>query len=161
MTGHLTGLIPTTRRAPVEVLCSVFEVPIELGTSQKLLDRCSSAIEPHTAAFYGGTAFGAHRLAPAVSPKKSVEGAVASAATALFLGLVLPLPHSAGTSLGLGVALDVAAQTGDLAESLLKRCAGVKDSGSLFPGHGGVLDRVDSFLLALPLYASCLQLTAG
>lgn len=118
-----------------------------------------------TAAYYAGTAFGTHPLAPAVSPKKSVEGAAASvaasAAIALVLGLLLPLPHGAAASLALGVVLNVAAQLGDLAESLLKRCAGVKDSGSLFPGHGGVLDRVDGFLLALPLYASYLQLTAG
>lgn len=109
------------------------------------------------AAYYVGTAFGKHRLAPAVSPKKSVEGAVASlAAGALFAGVagyVLPLPHSVVASVWLGVVLNVAAQLGDLAESLLKRCAGVKDSGSLFPGHGGILDRLDGFLLSLPLYA--------
>jgi phosphatidate cytidylyltransferase len=117
------------------------------------------------AAYYAGTAFGRHRLAPAVSPKKSVEGAVASvaasAAVALVLGLFVRLPHAAGTSLVVGIVLNVAAQLGDLAESLLKRCAGVKDSGSLFPGHGGVLDRVDGFLLALPLYACYLGLAAG
>ncbi|MBI5014614.1 MAG: phosphatidate cytidylyltransferase [Deltaproteobacteria bacterium] len=118
-----------------------------------------------TAAYYAGTAFGTHRLAPAVSPKKSVEGAVASvaasAAIGALLGATLPLPHSAAVSLVLGIVLNVAAQLGDLAESLWKRCAGVKDSGHLFPGHGGVLDRMDGFLLALPLYAAYLRLTVG
>jgi phosphatidate cytidylyltransferase len=117
------------------------------------------------AAYYVGTAFGKHRLAPAVSPKKSVEGAIASlVAGALFagtVGLVLPLPHSIPVSILLGVLLNIAAQLGDLAESLLKRCAGVKDSGTLFPGHGGVLDRLDGFLLVLPLYAHFLGLGGG
>lgn len=117
------------------------------------------------AAYYVGSAFGERRLAALVSPKKSVEGAVASlaaaAATALVFGLLLPVPHGPLASALLGVALNVAAQLGDLAESLLKRCAGVKDSGTLFPGHGGVLDRLDGFLFALPLYASFLQLGAG
>lgn len=117
------------------------------------------------AAYYVGSAFGERRLAPAVSPKKSVEGALASiaaaAGVALLFGLLLPVPHGPWASVALGVGLNVAAQLGDLAESLLKRCAGVKDSGTLFPGHGGVLDRLDGFLFALPLYASYLQLTAG
>jgi phosphatidate cytidylyltransferase len=110
-----------------------------------------------TAAYYGGTRFGRRLLAPAVSPKKTVEGTVASAlvsaALAFGLGLVLPLPHSALGCVAVGLVLNVAAQLGDLAESLVKRCAGVKDSGDLFPGHGGMLDRADAFLLASPLYA--------
>lgn len=118
-----------------------------------------------TAAFYVGSAFGRRPLAPAVSPKKSVEGAVASlaagAAAAAAFGALLPVPHALGTSLLLGAALNVAAQLGDLAESLLKRCSGVKDSGALFPGHGGVLDRIDGFLLTLPLYAAVLGALPG
>lgn len=118
-----------------------------------------------TAAYYVGSAFGERALAPAVSPKKSVEGAVASLAagalSAVVFGLLLPVPHSLGVSLLLGVALNAAAQVGDLAESLLKRCAGVKDSGTLFPGHGGVLDRIDGFLLTLPLYATVLRALPG
>jgi phosphatidate cytidylyltransferase len=115
-----------------------------------------------TAAYYVGTAFGTHSLAPSVSPKKSVEGALASLAAgtigAAFIALILPLPHSFWTSLVVGVGLNAAAQVGDLAESLIKRCAGVKDSGTLFPGHGGVLDRVDGFLFSLPLYATFLTM---
>ena len=115
-----------------------------------------------TAAYYFGTAYGVHRLAPAVSPKKSVEGAAASLAAgilgAAIAALVLPLPHSFPTSVALGVVLNAGAQLGDLAESLIKRCAGVKDSGAIFPGHGGVLDRIDGFLFTVPLYASFLTI---
>ncbi|MBI5441554.1 MAG: phosphatidate cytidylyltransferase [Deltaproteobacteria bacterium] len=115
-----------------------------------------------TAAYYVGSAFGRRKLAPAVSPGKTVEGAaasvVASALMAFFLARVLELPHAPAASLFFGVAINVAAQLGDLAESLLKRCGGVKDSGALFPGHGGMLDRVDAFLLAGPVYALFLRL---
>jgi len=115
-----------------------------------------------TAAYYIGTAFGTTPLAPAVSPKKTVEGAlggfVGAVAVGGVLGLVLPIPHSLALGLLWAAALNVVAQLGDLIESLLKRCAGVKDSGSAFPGHGGVLDRVDGFLPALPLFAALLAL---
>jgi phosphatidate cytidylyltransferase len=118
-----------------------------------------------TAAYYVGSAIGSTPLAPLVSPKKSVEGAVASllagAFAAAVTGLLLPVPHSLGMSLLLGVVLNAAAQLGDLAESLFKRCGGVKDSGSLFPGHGGILDRLDGFLFSLPLYAAFLVMAGG
>lgn len=117
-----------------------------------------------TAAYYTGRAFGSTPLAPAVSPKKTVEGSVgglvASVALAGLLTVLLPLPHCLGAGLLWGGVLNLVAQTGDLLESLLKRCAGVKDSGSIFPGHGGVLDRVDGFLPTLPLYAAILALGA-
>ncbi len=113
-----------------------------------------------TAAYYVGTAFGSAPLAARVSPKKSVEGAVASLAGAALVagafGVLTPVPHGPWASLGLGVLLNAVAQVGDLCESLLKRCVGVKDSGTLFPGHGGVLDRVDAFLPVLPVYAALL-----
>jgi len=114
------------------------------------------------AAYYVGSALGSTPLAPAVSPKKTVEGSVGgfvgAMAAALVLSLVLPVDHSLFTGLLWGAALNVVAQLGDLMESLLKRCAGVKDSGTAFPGHGGVLDRVDAFLPTLPLYAALLAL---
>lgn len=113
-----------------------------------------------TAAYFVGHAVGRTKLAPAVSPGKTVEGslgglvgAVAAAALVASLWLVdLPVrgvPVMAAAGVGLGVA--VVAQLGDLIESALKREAGVKDSGQLLPGHGGILDRLDALLGAFPL----------
>jgi phosphatidate cytidylyltransferase len=113
-----------------------------------------------TGAFYVGRKFGRHKLAPSISPGKSWEGAAASVVTGVAFGMVyLPLTIK-GTSLFaaglLALAANVAGQVGDLAESAIKRGAGVKDSGTLLPGHGGVLDRVDSTLFALPVLYSLL-----
>jgi phosphatidate cytidylyltransferase len=88
-----------------------------------------------------------------LSPKKSWEGTVASIVGALLVAIVfarwltVPLPHL----LGMAVVGNVAGQAGDLLESAYKRSAGVKDSGSLLPGHGGVLDRIDALILAIPV----------
>lgn len=106
-----------------------------------------------TAAYYGGTAFGRHRLAPGLSPAKSVEGALfglaGSAAAAMLVAAWIPhLAWDRAAAIGLG--LGATGQFGDLAESALKRAAGVKDSSSLLPGHGGVLDRIDAYLFATP-----------
>jgi phosphatidate cytidylyltransferase len=118
-----------------------------------------------TAAYYVGSTFGRHKLAPRLSPGKSWEGSVGSVAGSLVAaGVLLVLAHylqahdSAVLSfpdetiywMGLAVVVNVAAQVGDLVESAIKRSAGVKDSGSLLPGHGGVLDRIDALLLAGP-----------
>jgi phosphatidate cytidylyltransferase len=117
------------------------------------------------AAFYVGRAWGRHKMAPTLSPNKSWEGALGSIAGSLLItGVLLGLAHllqlhdSALLSypediwywMTLAVVVNIAAQVGDLAESALKRSAGVKDSGSLLPGHGGVLDRIDALLLAAP-----------
>jgi phosphatidate cytidylyltransferase len=105
---------------------------------------------------YGfGVAFGRHKLAPSISPAKSWEGlvgglAVAAAAAAIILPLLGDTFTPAPAAL-FGVAIGLAAALGDLVESLLKRDLGVKDLGDLLPGHGGVLDRVDGILLALPV----------
>ena len=120
-----------------------------------------------TAALYVGRTLGRHKLAPRLSPNKTWEGAVGSVAGSLLaVGGLLALEHllavrfnSARLSypdevwywLVLAVVVNVAAQVGDLAESALKRSVGVKDSGTLLPGHGGVLDRVDALLLAAPV----------
>ena len=108
-----------------------------------------------TFAFFVGHAVGRHRLAPAISPGKTVEGALGGLAGGVLAALVVrrlglpqvPLVHA--VLLGLGVA--VLGILGDLCESLLKRWAGVKDSGRLFPGHGGMLDRIDSLLFGAPV----------
>lgn len=110
-----------------------------------------------TGAFLTGTAFGRHRLYERLSPKKSWEGffggLVFSAATGFVAPLVLPQYFALLNPLVgalLGVAVSVLATWGDLFESLLKRTAGVKDSGRIMPGHGGILDRIDSFLFVIP-----------
>jgi phosphatidate cytidylyltransferase len=125
-------------------------------------------------ALYVGRSLGRHKLAPRLSPNKTWEGAIGSIAGSLLVtvGLValsmqlqkreimaLAFQGAVWHWLLLAVVVNVAAQVGDLAESALKRSAGVKDSGTLLPGHGGVLDRIDALLLAAPVlwYAQVIQ----
>ncbi len=125
-------------------------------------------------ALYTGRAFGKRKLAPSISPNKTWEGSVGSVAGSVLITVLLyfvagvftnhgfdwlSYPGSIFRWTGLAVVLNVAAQTGDLIESAMKRGAGVKDSGTLLPGHGGVLDRIDALLLAAPVlwYAVLLQ----
>jgi phosphatidate cytidylyltransferase len=118
-----------------------------------------------TAALYVGRRWGNRKLAPSLSPNKTWEGTVGSMAGSLIAaGLLMVLatqlqardfgtlsfPDEVWYWLVLAAVVNVAAQLGDLAESALKRSAGVKDSGTLLPGHGGVLDRIDALLLAAP-----------
>jgi phosphatidate cytidylyltransferase len=107
------------------------------------------------AAFYVGRAIGRHKLSPRISPGKSWEGAIASVVAAcVYAAVFFPrfLPSvSLLEALAVAAIGNVAGQVGDLCESVLKRGAGVKDSGNLLPGHGGWLDRVDSSLFALPV----------
>lgn len=128
-----------------------------------------------TAAYYVGRAIGKHKMAPRVSPGKSWEGGVASFVASIGVGVLVfhnahsisgwlmrahlidqwqgylaPIPSLAATVF-LSGSLNITAQLGDLVESLLKRGAGVKDSGALLPGHGGVLDRIDALLFAAPV----------
>ncbi len=106
-----------------------------------------------TAAYFVGRAVGKHPLAPHLSPKKTWEGTVASFLGSLIVALVfarfmtVALPHL----LAMAAVGNVAGQVGDLLESAYKRSAGIKDSGSLLPGHGGVLDRIDALILAIPV----------
>lgn len=114
-----------------------------------------------TAAFYVGSAVGRHKMAPVVSPNKSWEGAVASFVTALLTAAVWGWLHfgTAGWRLLTAAAVTAAAaQLGDLVESMLKRGSGVKDSGDLLPGHGGMLDRADAALFALPVLLAAVLL---
>ena len=104
-------------------------------------------------AFLFGSKFGRHKLWPSVSPKKSIEGAVAGFACALIAAYIFGYYAGFTTvhSLILGGIIGVVAQFSDLIESLIKRDAGVKDSSSLVPGHGGILDRMDSFIFTTPV----------
>ncbi len=128
-----------------------------------------------TAAYYVGRAIGKHKLAPRVSPGKSIEGGIASFLASIAIGIIafhnaraiseflmsihlidqwqgyMAPPPSTLQIVLLSGTLNIVAQLGDLVESLLKRGAGVKDSGSLLPGHGGVLDRIDALLFAAPV----------
>ncbi len=125
-----------------------------------------------SAAYFGGSAWGRHgpKLAPSISPNKSwigtacglVGSALAVIVWRVVVGGVFPegrLPDLAMAG-AIGIVLGIGAQVGDLAESMLKREAGVKDSGSLFPGHGGALDRLDALVVTLPL-SYALLLLAG
>jgi phosphatidate cytidylyltransferase len=120
------------------------------------------------AALYIGKRFGRHKFAPTLSPNKTWEGAAASLIASVFFGMALIFAgdylSNTGSSftrlhttepwwvfLLLAILLNAAAQFGDLLESALKRGAGIKDSGTLLPGHGGILDRIDALLLAAPV----------
>jgi len=109
-----------------------------------------------SAAFYAGSVFGRRKLAPAISPNKTVLGSAAgilgAVGAAVVFRWVSPLDWSLSFAVLSGFLLSVLGQAGDLAESLVKRDAGVKDSGTIIPGHGGVLDRVDALLFTVPLF---------
>ena len=122
--------------------------PVERGPWRIVL-LLAIVMAADTAAYFVGRALGRHKLAPTISPGKTIEGAVGGLAGGVIgawavsaAGLDLPGTHV----VALGVLVTLAAIAGDLVESLLKRWAGVKDSGRLFPGHGGMLDRLDSLL---------------
>lgn len=108
-----------------------------------------------SAAFFLGTAFGKHKIFPRVSPKKSVEGAIAglvfSIITMLAAKLIIVEFLSWADSIAIGFIVGVIGQAGDFVESLLKRDTGVKDSSSIIPGHGGIFDRFDSLLFSAPV----------
>ncbi len=107
--------------------------------------------------YFVGRAFGRHKLAPAVSPGKTIEGLLGGVVAALLVSLTMVFAGGLAAALGLVIVITVlvvaASVFGDLFESLAKRVAGAKDSGTLLPGHGGVLDRIDAVLAAAPVAA--------
>lgn len=132
---------------------------------EALLLLVATIIISDSAQYYTGRAFGRSPLSPAISPKKTREGAaggVLFGAAALFTGGRYLFPDAPPATLGIVAILIVAAGiAGDLFESLLKRSAGVKDASALIPGHGGVLDRIDSWLFAAPVYYLFLRYVHG
>ena len=130
--------------------------PLTLRLSSKLLLMFfAMVIFADTGAYYTGRLIGRHKLAPRISPGKTIEGVVGGLVAAIAAGPLsrivffheIPIVHA----IVLGALIGVLGPVGDLAESMLKRGADVKDSGKLLPGHGGMLDRVDSILFCAPL----------
>lgn len=141
--GHLGGMLAV-------------DVPALRETGEDLIALALFAVYcGDTCAYFGGRRWGKRKLAPAISPGKTVEGAVCGMIGSVLGALIGPLWFfqrlPVGHAVALGAILGTAGILGDLAESLLKRAAEVKDSGGLLPGHGGLLDRIDSLLLAAPI----------
>jgi phosphatidate cytidylyltransferase len=148
--------------APVKVLCGVLTllpslaavVAIRGASPWYLLIQLLITSGADIGAYFAGRAFGKHKLAPQVSPGKTWEGVAGGVVLVAVVAAIadhwLPVAMLPFVCLSIRVAL--LSVVGDLSESLFKRQAGLKDSGSLFPGHGGVLDRVDSLTAAAPLF---------
>jgi len=104
-------------------------------------------------AYFAGRMFGKHKMAPKISPKKTWEGFAGGVICTLILGFFIEqnMPELRGNWIIVGLLVSIFAPLGDLVESQLKRTFGVKDSGNIIPGHGGVLDRLDSFILCAPV----------
>jgi phosphatidate cytidylyltransferase len=142
------------------VLCSLAYIPLmlqfflTLNTREIVLVVLSTTVSD-TAAFYAGTLWGKRKIWPQISPKKSWAGSVGGLAGCVLAVTAFGLNFGQATLpawLLLGAMLNLSAQMGDFFESALKRSLKAKDSGTLLPGHGGLLDRIDSILLALPCY---------
>lgn len=127
-----------------------------IGGREAVLLLVITIVVSDSAQYYTGRAFGRSPLAPTISPKKTREGAIGGVifgAAAMILGARFVFPNSSPVALAIAaVAVVALGIVGDLFESLLKRSAGVKDSSDLIPGHGGILDRIDSWLFAGPAY---------
>ena len=139
--GISVAFIPLLMQLPDGIICLLFLLAV-VWTSD-------------SGAYFVGNFFGKKKLAPRISPSKTFEGAIG----ALFFGFgmslmfykIFPLPLSLTQVIVLGIFIPIGAIFGDLFESMLKRKSNVKDSGRLFPGHGGVLDRIDSLIPNFPL----------
>jgi len=111
-------------------------------------------IATDSGAYFAGMLFGKHLLWPAISPKKTIEGAIGGLVLSVFVAFIFHLAEpkwlSVVETLYLAIAIAVLGQMGDLIQSAYKRVKGVKDTGSILPGHGGILDRVDSWLIVFP-----------
>lgn len=160
--------------------CLLFSALMVIGTSDIWLETFVLAMLStwicDTFAMLGGMRFGKHKLAPAVSPNKTWEGTICGAVSSVFTGILvwglgllcagLPWLGSLYSPLPLAVCVVTAVlasslgQIGDLAESLIKRMIGVKDFSNLIPGHGGMFDRADSLLFAIPTAYFCIRVAS-
>lgn len=133
----------------------LFQFALHLSSAELLLILLA-AFASDIGGYYVGCSLGKHKVWPRVSPKKSWEGSlggmVSCCAVCTAIGLTFG-KEPWWVWISLGVLLNLASQTGDFFESALKRTLAIKDSGTLLPGHGGLLDRLDSVLLVLPVYA--------
>lgn len=159
-----TAVMPTGSGADIAASAlMVCWVPLMAGFAGLLLDRpggewylpaaIALSVSNDIGAYAFGNRFGRHKLAPHVSPAKSWEGFAGGLATVVLLAVAVTArgaEFTVGIAAVFGVAVVVASTIGDLTESLIKRDLGVKDLGSMIPGHGGVMDRVDGILFALP-----------
>jgi len=159
------------RGTAMQIVAAVFWIVIPLMLLGEIRDHqgphlvvelAAILIVSDSAQYFAGRAFGRHKLAPSISPSKTIEGAlgglIAAPIAAVLVGRLLGLaPAIDGFLAGTAALAAAAGMIGDLFESYLKRRAGVKDSGNLIPGHGGVLDRIDSWLFATPVFWVCLM----
>ena len=140
---------------------TVLQLALHLSTKEQLL-VVLAAVASDTAAYYTGCLWGRHKIWPRVSPKKSWEGSIGGFLGCIAVTVIVGYVPLGGQVLGsgtlwhllvLGAVLNIVAQFGDFFESALKRVCKVKDSSALLPGHGGVLDRIDSLLFVLAAYS--------
>jgi phosphatidate cytidylyltransferase len=160
--GSPLGSVSVTVTGVLYVGCTLAFIPLlrDLGAAYLLLPLLATWAGD-SLAFFAGRTWGKARLAPEASPGKTVVGAVAGLVGSVVAACAIswwtlrdlppPLAVPVYTAAWMGLVLGAAGQLGDLAESVLKREAGVKDSGRILPGHGGVLDRVDALLFAIPV----------
>jgi phosphatidate cytidylyltransferase len=165
---ELLRLVPPAAAVPMTLvyialpLAALVQIRLIAGAEAVFLVMLTIMVSD-TAQYYTGRAIGRRKLAPTISPKKTIEGAIGGFVFGTLLLVVVgawwapQLTVPARVVLGLAiVAVGIA---GDLFESFLKRRAGVKDSSTLIPGHGGVLDRIDALLFAAPVYYLALRLS--
>ncbi|MEG2596872.1 MAG: phosphatidate cytidylyltransferase [Oscillospiraceae bacterium] len=132
---------------------------------------CVAAWITDTAAYFSGRAFGKHKMAPLISPHKTIEGAVGGLLASticyplvclgyqqMMLSRGTPIAFSWGAVIALGFLCSLAGMAGDLIASVIKRQTGIKDFGNIMPGHGGIMDRFDSFVLVAPTFYLLIQL---
>jgi len=162
----VTGVLATGLAGAVALICAWFASLLLLQSEagpQFLLCCAGIVAAADIGAYFTGKKFGRHRLAPAISPGKTIEGFIGGL---LLAGLVAGLcGYWLGRNVGIfaiaGVVIGVVSVIGDLWVSRFKRSAGIKDSGRILPGHGGVMDRIDSLMAALPFFALLIISTEG